>query len=84
VYSPASTTQFNALASLAADGLIPEVHSIDVPRSVPIPFRDTLGMLRLDWAQNPRSAWRLRASADSYTTHNDLVQQGMIEWCCAQ
>ncbi len=78
VYSPASTTQFNALASLAADGLIPGVPSIAVPASVPVPFRDTLGMLRLDWARNPRSAWMLRASIDTYTTHNDLVQQGTL------
>ena len=78
VYSPASTTQFNALASLAADGLIPGVQSIVVPENVPIPFRDTLGMLRLDWAQNSKSAWMLRASEDSYTTHNDLVQQATL------
>lgn len=78
VYSPASTTQFNALADLAADGFIPGVQSIAVPRNVPIPFRDTLAILRLDWAQNSKSAWMLRASADSYTTHNDLVQQGTL------
>src|SRR5580700_10537303 len=39
-YSPASLTQFNALAQLAADGLIPGVPSITVPQNVPIPFRD--------------------------------------------
>ena len=78
VYSPASVTEFNALATLAAQGLIPGVPSIAVPATVPIPFRDTLGMLRLDWAQSPKSAWMLRGSVDTYTTHNDLVQQGAL------
>lgn len=78
VYSPASTAQFDALAILAGDGLIPQVPAIAVPAHVPIPFRDTLGMLRLDWAQSPKSAWRLRSSIDSYTTHNNLVAQGTL------
>ena len=43
-YSPASLTQFNALASLAAQGLIPGVSSIPVPAQVPVPFRDYLGI----------------------------------------
>ena len=77
-YSQASVAQFGALATLAADGLIPGVSSIQVPASVPIPFRDTLGMLRLDWAQSSRSTWFLRSSMDSYTTHNDMVQQGAL------
>ena len=77
-YSAASITQFNALATLASDGLIPRVSSIEVPPNVPIPFRDTLGSERLDWAQSPRSQWFLRGSADNYTTHNDLVQQGTL------
>ena len=77
-YSPASTTQFNALATLAADGLIPGVNSIPVPPSVPIPFRDSFASSRLDWSQSNRSQWFLRASADSYTTHNSLVQQGTL------
>src|SRR5271155_5726530 len=34
-YSPASTTQFDALAQLAAEGLIPGVPSITVPSTVP-------------------------------------------------
>src|SRR5271154_2043503 len=34
-YSPASTTQFNALAQLAADGLITGIPSIPVPATVP-------------------------------------------------
>ncbi len=78
VYSPASTTQFDALGTLAADGLIPGVSSIPVPEDVPIPFRDSLGLVRLDWTENPRSAWLLRSSIDTYTTHNDLVQQGAL------
>ena len=78
VYSPASTTQFDALATLASDGLIPGVPSIAVPPNVPVPFRDNLGLLRFDWAQSTKSAWILRNSIDTYTTHNDLVQQGTL------
>jgi hypothetical protein len=77
-YSPTSTTQFNALASLAADGLIPGVSSISVPPNIPIPFRDYFSSLRFDWAQSVRSQWFLRTSGDIYTTHNDLVQQGTL------
>jgi hypothetical protein len=77
-YSPTTTTQFNALASLAAQGLIPGVSSISVPPNVYIPFRDYFTSLRLDWAQSATSKWFLRASGDTYTTHNDLVQQGTL------
>ena len=77
-YSPASIAQFNALSQIATDGLIPGVSSIPVPSSVPIPFRDYLGSLRFDWAQSPRSQWFLRASEDSYLTHNNLVQQATL------
>jgi len=77
-YRPASTAQFDALAQLASMGLIPGVSSIDVPGSVPVPFRDYLGTLRFDWAQSERSRWFLRAALDSYTTHNALVQQGAL------
>ena len=77
-YSPASTAQFDALAQLAAMGLIPGVNSINVPSNVPVPFRDYLGTLRLDWAQSERSRWFLRAAVDTYTTHNALVQQGAL------
>ena len=77
-YSPASLTQFSALAKLAAQGLIPGVNSIDVPTIVPVPFRDYMGLVRLDWAESNRSAWHLRASNDEYTTHNSLVQQGTL------
>jgi hypothetical protein len=77
-YSPASTTQFDALAQLAADGLIPGVSSIAVPQNVPIPFRDYIGSLRFDLAQSAKSQWFLRASEDSYITHNALVQQATL------
>jgi Carboxypeptidase regulatory-like domain/TonB dependent receptor len=77
-YSPASVTQFNALAQLASQGLITGIPSIDVPPTVPIPFRDYLGSVRFDWAQSSKSNWFLRTSADSYLTHNALVQQGTL------
>jgi hypothetical protein len=77
-YSPASITQFDALATLAADGLIPGVSAIAVPDNVPIPFRDYFGSLRFDWHQTSRSQWFLRAATDNYITHNSLVQQGTL------
>jgi len=81
-YSPASQTEFNALAQLAAAGKINDgvrgVHSIDVPSSVPVPFRDYLADARLDWQQSDQSHWFLRASADTYTTHNAMVQQAAL------
>jgi hypothetical protein len=77
-YSPASITQFDALAQLAADGLIAGVPSIAVPANVAIPFRDYLGSVRFDWAQSPKSTWFLRTSQDSYLTHNALVAQGTL------
>lgn len=77
-YSPASLTQFNALASLAAQDLIPGVNSIAVPSNVPIPFRDYLSTLRFDWSQSSRSQWFLRASSDNYTTDNAFVQQATL------
>ena len=77
-YSPSSLTQFNALARLAADSLIPGVPSIAVPQNVPIPFRDYIGSLRFDWAESPKSQWFLRASEDSYLTRNALVQQATL------
>ena len=77
-YSPANIDQFEALASLAAQGFLPGVHAIAVPPSVPIPFRDILGSQRFDWAQSSRSEWFLRGSIDQYTTKNDLVQQGTL------
>lgn len=77
-YSPDSTTQFDALAQLAADGLIAGVPSIAVPANVPIPFRDYIGSLRFDWAESAKSQWFLRTSQDSYLTHNALVEQGTL------
>src|SRR5271170_4424551 len=77
-YSPASATQFNALATLAAEGLVPGVTSIAVPENVPVPFLDYFGLARFDWSQSSKSQWFLRASNDSYTTHNNLVQQGTL------
>jgi hypothetical protein len=77
-YSPASTTQFDALAQMASNGWITDVPSITVPATVPIPFRDYLGSVRFDWAQSSKSNWFLRTSEDSYITHNALVQQGTL------
>ncbi len=77
-YSPASQTQFNALASLAAAGLIPDTTTIPVPPNVPVPFRDYLGTARFDWAQSSKSQWFLRAAIDNYITHNALVQQATL------
>src|SRR5580700_2669466 len=77
-YSPASLTQFDALASLASQGLIPGAPSIPVPDNVPIPFRDYLGDLRFDWTQSSRSQWYLRASLDTYTTDNAFVEQATL------
>jgi outer membrane receptor protein involved in Fe transport len=77
-YSPASLTQFDALASLAAQGLIPGVTNIPVPDNVRVPFRDYLGTLRFDWAQSQRSQWFFRAAMDNYTTDNAFVQQATL------
>jgi hypothetical protein len=77
-YSPASLTQFKALASLAAQDLIPGVTSIPVPNNVPVPFRDYLATLRLDWTQSSKSTWFLRTSADNYTTDNAFVEQATL------
>jgi hypothetical protein len=81
-YSPASQSEFNALAQLAAAGKINDgirgVNSIDVPSSVLVPFRDYLANARLDWAQSAKSRWFLRASVDSYLTHNAMVQQAAL------
>ena len=81
-YSPDSQAQFNALSQLAAQGLVTvgttTVTSIPVPSSVPVPFRDYLGLIRLDWAQSARSQWFIRAAADSYITRNALVEQATL------
>jgi hypothetical protein len=77
-YSPASTTQFEALAELASEGLIPGVPSIAVPANVPVPFRDYFGSARLDYAESERSRFYVRGTVDNYITHNNLVQQGTL------
>ena len=77
-YSPDSLTQFQALRSLAAQGLIPGVSSIPVPNNVAVPFRDYLATLRFDWSQSSRSQWFLRAAADNYTTDNAFVEQATL------
>lgn len=77
-YSPQSRSEFASLASLARMGLIPGISSIPVPDSTPVLFRDALGSLRLDWAQNVKSRWFLRAALDNYTTNNNFVQQGTL------
>jgi hypothetical protein len=77
-YSNSSKTQFRALAGLAGEGLIPGVPRIDIPTSVPVPFRDTLFDARLDWAQSQRSQWYAREAFDLNLTRNDLVQQATL------
>ncbi|MFZ0481093.1 MAG: TonB-dependent receptor [Terriglobales bacterium] len=84
-YSPASTEQFTALASLADltqppyISPIPGYPSADaIPQNVPIPFRDYIGTVRFDFAQSAKSNWFLRTSMDSYLTHNALVQQATL------
>ncbi len=77
-YSSASLAQFQALASLAAGGLIPRVSSIAVQQTIPVPFRDFLESERFDWDPYAASSWFLRAATDTYTTHNDLVEQGTL------
>jgi Carboxypeptidase regulatory-like domain/TonB dependent receptor len=77
-YSPGTLTQFQGLASLAAQGLIPGIASEAVPNSIRVPFRDYLGTARLDWVQSEHAQWFLRAAGDNYTTENDLVQQATL------
>jgi hypothetical protein len=81
-YSPDSQTQFTALSQLASQGLVDvngtTITSIPVPTGVSVPFRDYLGLVRFDRDQSPRSQWFFRAAADSYLTHNTLVQQATL------
>jgi len=81
-YSAASLTQFQSLSQLASEGLVDvngrKVNSISVPTSVAVPFWDYLDTLRLDWQPSESSHWFMRASGDSYITHNALVQQGSL------
>ena len=77
-YSPASRAQFSAISQLASQGLILGFSAIPIPDNVPVPFRDYLGTLRVDWAQNDRSRWFFRSASDTYTIRNALVQQGAL------
>jgi hypothetical protein len=77
-YSAANSEQFQALSELASDGLIPGVKTVSVPSRVPVPFRDYSESLRLDWTQSATSSWFFRGSRDSYSTHNNLVQQATL------
>jgi Carboxypeptidase regulatory-like domain/TonB dependent receptor len=77
-YSPSSQAEFQGLSSLASQGLIPGVSAIDAPKNTPVPFRDYLGMVRLDYTQSEKSQWFFRAAIDNYTTNNDLVQQATL------
>ena len=77
-YSTLSLNEFRALARLASLGLIPGVTSIDVPTSVPVPFRDVLFSSRVDWFQSARSQWFFRGSLDRNHTRNDLIQQATL------
>ncbi len=77
-YGAADLNQFQALAALASEGLIPGVSAIPIPSSVPVPFRDFMSSVRADWAQSPRSSWFTRLSEDRYQTRNNLVQQGTL------
>jgi hypothetical protein len=77
-YSLDSLTQFNALAQLAQDGLIPNTNSIAVPLYVRVPFQSYLGMMRFDWEQSQRSQWFVRYALDNSTTNNALVQQATL------
>ncbi len=77
-YSAASMRQFAALSELARQGLIPGVSSIAVPANVAVPFSDWMGLARLDWTQSDRSHWFARGAADSYLTHNALVEQAAL------
>jgi hypothetical protein len=83
-YSLSSQAEFNALAQLAAAGLIHDsstgtaVNQIEVPKNVLVPFRDYLANARLDWVQSSKSRWFLRTSTDSYLTRNAMVQQAAL------
>ena len=77
-YSALSLNEFRALAQLASSGLIPGIAAIDVPTSVPVPFRDVLFSTRLDWFQSARSQWFFRGSLDRNHTRNDLIQQATL------
>jgi Carboxypeptidase regulatory-like domain len=77
-YSPATLSEFNALAQLAQAGLIPDTSSIQVPNNVPVPYQSYLGSMRVDWSQSSRSQWFLRYALDNSTTDNALIQQATL------
>src|SRR5437899_1383058 len=77
-YSSDSLAEFRALSQLAANGLIPNVSSSDVPTSVLAPFRDALFATRVDWNQSAHSQWFFRGAFDRNHTHNDLLQQATL------
>ena len=77
-YSAQSQSEFQALSGLATAGLIPGITSIPIPTIAPVPFRDTLFLTRLDWAQSDRSHWFLRGATDRYRTGNNLIQQATL------
>src|ERR1035437_4503849 len=77
-YSPASQAEFSSLWALAQKGFISGVPSIAVPAFAPVPFHDLLGSVRLDWRQSANAQWFLRASVDTYITHDDLLQQATL------
>jgi hypothetical protein len=77
-YSPASQAEFSSLGALAQEGFISGVPSIAVPAFAPVPFHDLLGSVRLDWRQSANAQWFLRASVDTYITHDDLLQQATL------
>ncbi len=77
-YSPDSLTQFNALAQLAQEGLVPNTNFIGVPPYVRVPFQSYLGLVRFDWSPSTKSHWFLRAAIDNNITNNGLVQQATL------
>jgi hypothetical protein len=77
-YSANSLNEFQSLAQLAAQGLIPGINSIPFSSSTNVPFREKIFNIRFDYTQSARSQWFLRGSIDRYTTRNDLVQQGTL------
>jgi hypothetical protein len=82
-YSALSQNEFTALSQLASTGLITaasgiSVPSIAVPSSTPVPFRDNLLTVRVDWAQSTRSQWFFRSGLERNNTANNLLQQGTL------
>ena len=74
--SPASQTEFDALASLAFARSHSGISSISVPTTCRSRFA-IISARRLDWARSSKSQWFLRAPLTT-TSHNALVQQGAL------